>query len=61
MEAATSDERVLAEALVAVRRLATCHSLPSFVHQATNAFEDLLALYAPARSLRAVPPMGEES
>ena len=50
------DEReALAHALATTRRLRGCTSLPSHFHEAAGAFEDVLALYAPERALRAVP------
>lgn len=50
------DERdILAHALATTRLLSTCRSLPAHFHEAAGAFEDVLALYAPERALRAVP------
>jgi hypothetical protein len=53
------DERdILAHALASTRLLGTCTSLPVHFHEAARAFEDVLALYAPERALREVPPNG---
>jgi len=55
VEPAVRDEDAeLAEALVAVRRAATCVSLPSHARRALEAGADVLARYAPQRSLTAV-------
>jgi hypothetical protein len=53
------DEREdLAHALAATKRLKGCQSLPDYVIEAVDAFADLLAHYAPERSLKAVPSAG---
>lgn len=51
----------LAHALAATKRLARCQRLPNYVHQAAEAFADLLVLYAPERALRPVPSVPPEA
>lgn len=71
MKAATQDppsyrdEREdLAHGLAATKRLRSCRTLPDYVIEAVDAFADLLAHYAPERSLKAsltpdAPPRDE--
>src|ERR1044072_7127389 len=57
VERARDEDADLAAALAAMRRAATCESIPSCAQQSFYATVSLLEKLAPQRSLHAVPPL----
>ncbi len=56
-EITPADETTLGEALVAVRRAASCASLPVYAQAALASTGELLGRFAPGPALQAAPPL----